>query len=340
LTEKAQVLVFPEPRRAVLEEQEVGEPGPGQVLIRSLVTLISTGTDLTAYSGDFPRDRPSSWGRYVKYPFRPGYSSVGEIVAVGPGVEEIAPGQTVFNRSSHASLAIQPAARVVPLPEVVPIDEAAFASISCIAMNGVRMATLALGEAVVIVGMGIVGEMAMQYARLSGAFPLIAVDLSDRRLENALRFGATDTINPSREDLAARVGQITRGRKADAIFEVTGNPGVIPSLPPLIRRGGRLILLGSSRGPTTLDFHDDVHTYGLRLIGAHASNTPTYEIPDNPWTWERNAALFLDLLQARRVAVADLITHRFSWRQAPEAFEQLLSDRTLFRGVILDWEGA
>jgi threonine dehydrogenase-like Zn-dependent dehydrogenase len=76
------------------------------------------------------------------------------------------------------------------------------------------------------------------------------------------------------------------------------------------------------------------------VIAAHAGNTPQHEIPDNPRTWERNATLFLDLLQAGRVNVADLITHRFSWRQGPEAFERLLADRTQFRGVILDWEGS
>jgi len=337
---KAQVLVFPEPRRVVIEEQDVPDPGPGQVLVRSLVTLISTGTDLTAYSGDFPRDRPSSWARYVKYPFRPGYSAVGEVVAVGPGVEGIASGQTVFNSASHASLALQPAERVVPLPESVPIEEAAWANISNIAMNGVRMAELALGEAVVIVGAGIVGEMAMQYARLSGAFPLIAVDLSDRRLENAERFGATHRVNPGREDLAARVDEITRGRKADVAFEVTGNPTVIPTLPPLLRRRGRLILLGSPRGPSTIDFHDEVHTFGLKVIGAHGSNHPPVETPVDVWTWRRSAELFLDLLRAGRVDVRDLVTHRFAWRQGPEVFEKLLEDRTGFRGVILDWEGS
>jgi 2-desacetyl-2-hydroxyethyl bacteriochlorophyllide A dehydrogenase len=336
---KAQVLIFPEPRRAVLEEQEVPEPGPGQVVVRGLVSLVSTGTDLTAYSGEFPRGQ-SAWARYVRYPFRPGYSSVGEVVAVGPDVTELKPGQTVFSSASHASLALQPTARVVPLPESVPVEEAAWANISNIAMNGVRMAELALGEAVVIVGMGIVGEMAMQYARLSGAFPLIAVDLSDRRLENAERFGATHRVNPSREELGARVAEITKGRKADVVFEVTGNPGVIPSLPPLLRRRGRLILLGSPRGPSTIDFHDEVHTFGLKVIGAHGSNHPPVETPIDVWTWQRSAELFLDLLRAGRVDVRGLVTHRFSWRRAPELFETLLQDRTGFRGVILDWEGA
>jgi threonine dehydrogenase-like Zn-dependent dehydrogenase len=115
---------------------------------------------------------------------------------------------------------------------------------------------------------------------------------------------------------------------------------VIPSLLPLLRRGGRFILLGSPRGPSTIDFHDEVHTFGLRIIGAHASNTPSRETPDNPWTFERNTVLFLDLLQARRVNVADLITHHFSWRQGPEVFEMLLADRAPFRGVILHWEDA
>jgi len=336
----AQVLTFPEPRRAVVEERELAAPGSGEVQVRVQTTLVSTGTDLTAYNGEFPRERPSSWGRYVTYPFRPGYSAVGEVVAVGPGVADRRIGQRVFAAVPHGSAATVRAERTFPLPEGLPPEEGAFASLSNVAQTGVRLARLELGQAVAIVGMGVVGELAAQYARLSGAFPLVAIDLSDRRLEIAPGVGATHALNPDREDLAARLAEITKGRKLDVAFEVTGNPAVIPTLPPLLKRGGKLVLLGSPRGPSTIDFHDDVHTFGLHVIGAHASNVAPAESPCNQWTWARSIELFFDLLGAGRLHVRDLITHRIPGREAPEAFRMLAADRTGARGVLLDWAGA
>jgi 2-desacetyl-2-hydroxyethyl bacteriochlorophyllide A dehydrogenase len=334
---KAQVLLFSEPRRAVVEEQALPAPGPGELQLRVEATLVSIGTDLTAYNGEFPRDRPSSWGRYVQYPFRPGYSATGVVAAVGAGVGERRVGQRVFAAVSHCSAANVPVERTVPLPDALPAEEGAFAMISTIAQTGVRLAHLELGDAVAIVGMGIVGELAAQYAHLDGAFPLIAIDLSDRRLEIAERVGATHAVNPGQEELAARVAEITKGRKLDAAFEVTGNPTVIPTLPPLIKRGGKLILLGSPRGPSTIDLHDDVHTFGLKVIGAHGSNLPPVESQFNQWTWARSIELFFDLLVAGRLHVRDLITHRIPGRESPEAFRMLAEDRTSARGVILTW---
>jgi 2-desacetyl-2-hydroxyethyl bacteriochlorophyllide A dehydrogenase len=329
--------VFPAPRAVEIREESVAAPAEGEVLIRAVRSLISTGTEMTAYTGDFPREK-SAWANYVRYPFRTGYSHVGQVVEVGAGVEGLPTGALVFSHAAHASLVVQKARDVVRVPDGVSPELAALASISAIAMNGVRMAEIALGEAVVVVGLGIVGQLALRYARLNGAYPLIALDISDERLATARAAGATHVVNSSREDPIEVVRSITRGRMADVAFEVTGNPSVIPSLPPLLRRAGRLVLLGSPRGRTSIDFHDEVHTFGLRVIGAHASNHPRVETPDNVWTRARNVELFLDFLGARLIDVSSLITHRFPWRQAAEVYRLLDEDRTRTLGVILDWE--
>jgi len=331
----SQVLVFSKPRLATIQEEVLPEPGEGEVLIQTICTLISMGTELTAYRGEFPAN--SAWSSWVRYPFRPGYSSVGIVVARGDHVDSVNVGDRVFNRGSHATFVVRKAAELVKVPEDVSSEEAAFASISNVAMNGVRMATLALGEAVGVVGSGMVGLMATQYARRSGAFPLIALDISEERLRRARSFGATGAVNSSEADALTEIGRLTKGRLADVVFEVTGNPSVIPSLPKLIRRGGRLILLGSPRGSTTIDFHDEVHRLGLHVIGAHASNHPPVEIPFAPWTTSRNTELFLDLLQAHEIHVGDLITHRYPAAEAPEVFRRLSEDRTTSLGVILEW---
>ena len=334
---RRKIVVITEPRTIEIREEDVADPGEGEVLIRATCSLISTGTEMTAYTGEFPRET-SAWANYVKYPFRTGYSHVGRVVAVGPGVEKLAVGDRVFSHAHHASLVVQKAEAVAKVPNGVPDDQAALAGISAVAMNGVRMAGIAIGEAVVVVGLGIVGQMAIRYARLNGAYPVVALDVSDERLGTARAAGATHTVNPRSQDVPAVIGSITKGRKADVVFEVTGNPGVIPTLPPLLHRAGRLILLGSPRGKTSIDLHDEVHTFGLRIIGAHASNQPLVETPFNQWTRDRNVELYLNLLEAGLIETAALITHRYPWREAAEVYRSLMEDRTRTLGVILEWE--
>jgi 2-desacetyl-2-hydroxyethyl bacteriochlorophyllide A dehydrogenase len=331
------IVVIVEPRAIEIREEEIADPGDGEVMIQATCSLISTGTEMTAYTGDFPRDK-SAWANYVKYPFKTGYSHVGRVVKIGSGVAGIEIGDRVFSHGHHASLVVQRAVTVSKLPAGVPDDQAALASISAVAMNGVRMAEIALGEAVVVVGLGIVGQMAIRYARLSGAYPLVAMDVSDERLSTARAAGATNTLNPRQQDPLEVINGITRGRKADVVFEVTGNPGVIPSLPPLLHRSGRLVLLGSPRGKTAIDFHDEIHTFGLRVIGAHASNHPLVETPFNQWTQARNTELYLELIGAGLIQTADLITHRFPWHEAAMVYRSLMEDRTPTLGLILNWE--
>jgi len=327
-------LYFPRACQAEWSDVELPEPGPGKVLIRTRKTLISTGTELTAYTGDFPPG--SVWAGVVQYPWQPGYSNVGEVVGVGPGVTGYEPGQRVASWGPHATHAIQPRSQVQAIPDGVTDDQALFWNLGKTVMNGVRLAKIALGEAVVLVGAGILGQLAVQYAALSGAMPLIAVDLSERRLGMARDHGATHTLPGGRDELESDVWEITRGRMADVAFEITGNQSVIPVAVRLVRRLGRVVLLGSPRGKVELDFHDEVHTLGLQIIGAHVSTHPEVETPYNPWTPERNGQLFFDLVLAARLRVDDLITHRYPWRDAPAAYEMLVTDRTRAIGVVLE----
>ncbi len=328
-------LVFNQPFQAQWETVDLPEPGPGEMLIRTRKTLISTGTELTAYSGDFPPN--SVWAGYVQYPWRQaGYSNVGEVVALGPDVSGYQVGQRVASWGRHASYNLQPLSQVQAIPDDVSDDQALFWNLGKTVMNGVRLARIALGEAVVLVGAGILGQLATQYVTLSGAFPLIVVDLSERRLEMARNHGATHTLIGGRKELLADISRITRGRMADVAFEITGNQNVIPSVLRMVRRLGRVILLGSPRGKVEVDFHDEVHTLGLQMIGAHVTTHPAVETPYNPWTATRNGELFFDLVMAGRLQVDDMITHRYPWQEAPAAYEMLAANRTQAMGVVLE----
>src|SRR5262249_51738819 len=130
---------------------------------------------------------------------------------------------------------------------------------------------------------------------------------------------------------------LTHGRGADVVIEVTGNPQAIPGALRLARRLGRVVLLGSPRGTTLVDLHDEAHCAGLEIIGAHNSTHPPAETPNPPWSIHRHVELFLEWTAAAKLSVEPLITHRYPWRDAPAAYQMLLEDRSQALGVVLEW---
>ena len=171
---------------------------------------------------------------------------------------------------------------------------------------------------------------------MAGAFPVIAVDLAEERLRHAKASGATATLRPDGwEGVRRAVKELTKGRMADKVFEVTGNPEVTQKAIGLAKRQGCFVVLSSPRGRTALDFHDEVNSPSRVIIGTHFSSQPAYETAHNPWTRRRNTELFFDLISADVLRIDHLITHRYPWRQASEAYKMLLEDRTKALGVIL-----
>ena len=331
-------IVFKEPKKVEIEEAELPELAPNQILIRTRMTLISTGTELTMLSGEYPKG--SHWNNITKYPVYPGYSNCGVVEKIGENVQKFKVGDRVSSTAPHAEYAVIGEDRAVKIPDGVSDEEATFGTLSATVMNSVRLANIKLGESVIVVGVGILGQLACQFSRLCGGFPVIAVDLSRRRLEIAERLGVTATIQPKEEDVEQRIMELTKGKGGDVVFEVTGNPKIIPWELSLVKRQGRLILLSSPRGVTELDFHDLVNWPSRTIIGTHTSSHPSHETPYNPWTRERNTQLFFELLSAGLVNVRDLITDRYKWTEAKQAYQRLLDpfgERLQALGVILDF---
>ncbi|MEM3815942.1 MAG: zinc-binding dehydrogenase [Candidatus Bathyarchaeia archaeon] len=332
-------VVFPVANSVEIEEFDVREPSEGEVLIESVATLISTGTELTALTGDFPK--PSAWSMYVKYPFIPGYSCVGRIIMCGANVKGFKTGDLVAATSPHATHTTIRADQIMSVPEGINVEEACFHTIAAGVMNSIRLAKVSLGESVAVVGLGLLGQMAVMFARMAGAYPVIAIDLAEYRLKLSKLSGATHTLRADDWSYVREsVRNITRGRMVDKVFEVTGNPSVIPEAITLTKPLGCFVVLSSPRGKTAIDFHDEVNRPSRMIIGTHFSSQPEQETPYNPWTRKRNTELFFDLLSAGYIKVSHLITHRYFWRDAGEAYKMLLRDRSNAMGVILQFKTA
>jgi threonine dehydrogenase-like Zn-dependent dehydrogenase len=329
-------VVFAAPGCVILEETPVPSPAPGELLVRTHRSLISTGTELTLLAGEYPPG--SVWAQLADFPIRAGYSNVGEVTAVGEGVDREWLHRRVCSHANHARYAVVAAASAHRVPDGVSDDDAAFFTLSEIVMNGVRRSQLRWGESVVVFGAGLLGQLAARYCRLCGARPVVVVDVAGSRLKRLPQGDpAIMPVDPRQRDAAEIVAEVTHGRLADVAFELTGLGELIPDQLRSVRRQGRLVILSAPRGRTQFDFHDLCCWPSYTIIGAHNSSTPQHETPGDPWTWARHAELFFDLLTDGEITLAPLISHCEPYTKAPALYEMLLADRSAAMGVVLDW---
>jgi 2-desacetyl-2-hydroxyethyl bacteriochlorophyllide A dehydrogenase len=330
-------IVFTKPQEVVLEDREIPSPKEGEVLIKTIRSLISIGTELTILSGKFPPD--SAWANYGKFPFLPGYSNVGRVVDVGKGVGREWIGKKVASYAPHSAFVLSSIEHLRVIDREVSDEEVAFFCLSEICLNGVRRGDVRLGESVGIYGLGLLGQLTARFCWLAGARPVIGIDIAKERLERFPKKAGFFSLNPEEEAVREKVSELTKGRMVDVVFEVTGNPHLIPREFEILRRQGRFVVLSSPWGPTpSFDFHDLCNSPSYTIIGAHNSSHPQYPTLDNPWTQKRHFELFLDLLYNGDLDVKSLITHRISYEEAPEFYLSLLQDRSKALGVVIEWE--
>ena len=335
----SQSIVFTAPKTVEVHEEPVPDPGPQQMLVRAEHSLISTGTELICLNGEF--EPGSHWDNWVKYPFHPGYNHVGIVEKVGAEVTNFAPGDRVATRTNHKQFVLSGTGsgdRCLKVPEGVAPDDAAWFGMVCIAQTGVRRAEHELGDAVVIIGAGLLGQLVTQYTRLMGAREIIVIDTAEKRLQLAKGHGATHTLAMGVAEARDAVFDLTEGHGADVVYDITGHPAVFQSALKLARRFGKLQLLGDAPNPSGQCLTSDVVTRGVKIIGAHDNMAPPVASDRDHWSQVEMTKLFFTYLQRGQMRVADMVTHRFDPAQAPQAYADLLRDRSTALGVIFDWK--
>lgn len=328
-------VIFPAPKRVEIESRKVPTPEPGQVLIRTRRTLISTGTELTALNGDYPAG--SQWAKFGTYPFLPGYDNIGEVIEAGQGVDHALVGRTVATYGNHARYVTSPVAALRIVQREIPDEQAVFFTIGEIVMNGVRRAAVQWGESVAVYGLGLLGQLAVRFCRLCGARPILAIDPAESRIERLPRDARIRRVNPQREKVADVVKSETRGRLLDVVFEVTGSGDLIPAEFEGLRPLGRFVVLSSPRNKTTFDFHDLCNSPSFTIIGAHNCSHPPEATAVTPWSNQRHAEMFFDLIADGEIDLTPLISHRAAYTETPRLYEMLMRDRSQAMGIVLDW---
>ena len=262
---------------------------------------------------------------------------VATVVAVGKDVTGLKEGNRVAVDTTHQQFfKIEPEEAYL-LPDTIGDKDATWANLACTTQLGIRRAELRLGETVGVVGLGILGQLVVQYLTLSGARKIVAIDLVPSRVKVAEAHGATHTLALDVKDTREEMAKITQGRMLDVVFDVTGNPAVLAPSIQLLRRLGRVVLLGDTPTPSQQCLGPGVVSDSIAILGIHGTMSPAQASEFNLWTHEEMIALFFDYLMQGRMRVSDLITHRHSPLDAPQVYAGLLQDRSAVVGVVFDW---
>jgi S-(hydroxymethyl)glutathione dehydrogenase/alcohol dehydrogenase len=210
--------------------------------------------------------------------------------------------------SSHAEYSVVPESAAVPVSKKIPLDRACL--IACGVMTGVgavtRVGRVRAGCSVLVVGCGAVGLNVLQAARWVGAHPIIAVDLSDRKLRLAERFGATSVVNAGSEDALGRVRTLTQGRGADYVFEAAGREEGMRLSLEAARPGADVVLLGKVDPDRLVSFRWGSLMGEKRIVRSSYGGARPRE--DFPWLAQSylDGRLMLDELINRRIKLSDI----------------------------------
>jgi threonine dehydrogenase-like Zn-dependent dehydrogenase len=331
LPERMSAVVCRGPRDYRLEQWDVPQPGPGEVVVRVRSVGICA-SDLKCYLG-----APLFWGDaqrtgYCQAPVIPGHEFVGQVVALGEGAsqqyglelgdmavsEQIVPcwecrycrrGQYWmcnvhdiygFRQRTFGAMAeymLFPRGAInYKVPPTIPLAHAAFIEPLACSIHAVQRGEIGLGDVVVIAGAGPLGLGMIAAARLRGPGLLIALDMNDDRLDLARACGADLGINPRQEDALARVRALTEGYGCDVYIEATGHPAAVEQGLHMIRKLGTFVEFSVMREPVTVDWTIIGDTKELNIHGSHLG----------PYCYP----IAIDMLQRGLLPMERIITHR------------------------------
>ena len=333
-------IVFTAPCVAEYLEVPVKEPGAGEVMVETEISTVSPGTEKANLIGD--PNVAGSKASAVVFPRMLGYSTSGRVVAVGEGVSHVAPGDKVVAYwGYHTRYNVIPAAQVVKLPYAEnTMTEAAIAFIASFPLAAVRKTRLEFGESAIVMGLGLLGQIAVKLLRISGAAPILAVDPVKERREEALRNGADYVLDPFAADFAERAKALTGGG-AKVGIEVTGVGAGLNGILDCMAQFGRVALLGCTRSSDfTVDYYKKVHFPGISLIGAHTCARPTVESHPGYFTHNDDIDAVLKMCAMGRLDLASMVKEIHTPDECGAVYTRLANDKSFPILVQFDWTKA
>jgi 2-desacetyl-2-hydroxyethyl bacteriochlorophyllide A dehydrogenase len=322
-------LYFTAPYQVAVREECLPHLSPGLVLVQTVISAISPGTELLIYRGQAPTDMPvddtiAALSGDFAFPLKYGYAAVGRVIAVGSPAEREWQGRLVFAFHPHASHFLSAPAELFPVPDPLSPEEAVFLPNMETAVNFLMDGHPLIGERVVVFGQGVVGLLT---TALLGRVPLSRLITLDRypfRRERSRELGAHASLDAAKDDVLARLQACLQEEQtppgADLTYELSGNPAALDQAIAVTGFHGRIVI-GSWYGQKRADLNlgGRFHRSRLRLISSQVSTIA----PEWGGRWTKGRRLQVAWQMLQQVRPAHLITHRFPIEQASHAYELL-----------------
>lgn len=299
--------VLTEPGRFTIADAAMPAPGPGEVLVRVAACGVCA-SELDIYRGA---------AGHASYPWHPGHEVGGVVETAGDGVAAPAPGDPVAvwaTAGGYGEYLAVPAAHCFASGDV-PLELAALGEPLACAVNAVELAGIRLGDDVVIVGAGFMGQLVQRLVQLRGPRHVIVADTRDDALRRAAAAGATATVNPARDHLADAVRDLTGGAGADVTIEITGSQAALEAIGGCTRMSGTLVIAGYHQGPPRRVPLADWNWNAFRIANAHFRDVATIL---------GGMRAGMRLVTSGRISLDGLVTHRFPLASIDEAFRSAI----------------
>ena len=308
-----------------------------EVVVKTVYSTISAGTERANYVGEKAVSVFSD--AEIPFPRTVGYSCSGDVVAIGKKVSKVKVGDRVsVYWSKHVNYNIVPEANVVKIEnDNVSYEDSAVALIATFPLAAIRKVNLEIGESMMVMGLGILGQLAVMLARAAGAYPVIACDIVKERRDEALKNGADFAFDPTEVGFSDKIKELTNGGVKTAI-EVTGLGAGLNQALDCMAKLGRIALLGCTRSSDfTVDYYHKVHGPGITLVGAHTSARPEVESYPSYFTHEDDMKTVLRLCGGNRLPISNLLKEKVMPHDCQKVFDRLANDRNFPIGVQFDW---
>ncbi len=317
-------LYFTGTRAVSIKEEELPSAGDEDVLVQTLLSAISPGTESLIYRGEFPDDMPidesiADLSGTFAYPLKYGYATVGQVVTVGSDVDAEWEGCVVMAFHPHESHFTASPDTLIPVPDDVPVEDALFLSNMETAINFAMDGSPVVGEHVTVFGQGIVGLLTASVLAHFPVASLITLDRHAQRRHASYEVGATASLDPEQENLQELLREhLPNG--ADLTYELSGSPSALDQALEATGYAGRVVV-GSWYGSklASLNLGGRFHRSRIRLISSQVSSiAPRFT---GRWTKARRFETAWDMI--RQIRPSRFITHRFPIQEAARAYELL-----------------
>jgi 2-desacetyl-2-hydroxyethyl bacteriochlorophyllide A dehydrogenase len=326
------------PLKVSIREKALVGPEANEILVRTVLSGISAGTELAVFRGTINNLHNKRWGYWTEFPISPGYELVGRVEKCGTEIQDVRAGDRVVCHTPHGTQATVAYQDYVPVPDNVSDEEATLAMLGATTAHGIRKAEVKYGDRVLVLGLGIVGFLSAAHACRSGARQVYVADPLPWKRSIAEQRGYQNAFDPTSPTFEQEILDRTRGNGMDVVIEASGHPTAIAGALKAVRRGGKILLQGTQTEPVEMHFSDyPMHKEVLIICTWGKGPVGEVDTSEKIWSRKQNQELAMEFITRGELEVSGLVTHRFQFEEIARVYEMLHRSEIKYLQVILDY---